>query len=258
VENTLLVGLSRQIVLERSMDVVANNLANMNTTGYKSENPLFEDYLRTRGRENRFNVPDRPVEFVLDRGTWHDFTQGALKPTGAPLDIGIKGDGFLVVQTPNGERYTRNGSLQINNQGQLVTSQGYPVLSDGGPIVFQDTDHDISISSRGRVAAIAGISPNNAETLRGTLRLVRFDSPQLLQKEGENLYSVQDGAAPAPVPDTDMQFQQGYVEGSNVNSVLEMTRMLQISRAYTAVANVLQQQSDLHKNAIQQLANVPA
>jgi flagellar basal-body rod protein FlgF/flagellar basal-body rod protein FlgG len=237
------------------MDVVANNIANMNTTGFKSDNPLFEEYLMPVARENRFNLQDRLVSFVNDRGTWRDMAPGSLQITNNPLDVAIDGNGFLVVQTAGGERYTRNGALQINAQGQLVTADGNVVVGDNGPITFQQTDHDVSITPDGRVTVIEGASPNNNETTRGTLRMVSFAQPQLLQKEGNNLFSAPAGVA--ATPDTTSQLKQGAIEKSNVQAVVEITRMIQISRAYQQMATLLQQQSELHKQAIQQLAQVP-
>ncbi len=119
-ENHLLVGLSRQVTLERQMDVVANNVANINTNGFKADRSLFEEFLTSRAHEDNFVGRDRRISFVQDRGTFKDFAQGASEQTKNPLDVAIDGDGFLVVQTPAGERYTRDGGLQINNQGQLV------------------------------------------------------------------------------------------------------------------------------------------
>src|SRR5882724_9666925 len=165
-ENTLLVGLSRQMVLERQMDVVANNVANINTTGFKADNSMFERFLMPVALENRFNAPDRRLNFVNDRGTWRDIRPGGMQQTGNPLDVAIDGNAFLVVQTPNGERYTRNGALQINAQGQLVTTDGAQVLGDNGPIVFQNTDRNVSISADGRVSVVEGAA-SNTESLRG-------------------------------------------------------------------------------------------
>ena len=99
-ENALLVGLSRQMVLERELDVVANNIANLNTTGFKADNSMFEEFLMPVARENRFKTPDRQMGFVNDRGTWHDFRAGSVQQTGNPLDVAIDGNAFLVVQTP--------------------------------------------------------------------------------------------------------------------------------------------------------------
>ncbi len=254
-ENALLVGLSRQMVLARELDVVANNIANVNTNAFKADNSLFEQYLMPVARENRFDVPDRQLSFVNDRGTWRDLRPGAIQHTGNPLDLAINGSGYLVVQTPNGERYTRDGALQINAQGQLVTADGSPVLGDNGPIVFQTTDHSIMVAPDGRVTVTeSGI--NSTEAQRGRIRLVSFDAPGQLQKEGENQYSAPAGVA--AVPDTTSTLMQGSIEKSNVNGVVEISRLIEISRAYTQVATLLQNQSDLHKSAIQQLANVPS
>jgi flagellar basal-body rod protein FlgF len=252
-ENTLLIGLSRQMVLERQMDVVANNVANVNTNGYKADKSLFQEYLRTGAREDNFIGSDRAVSFVLDRGSYRDFTQGPAEQTKNPLDVAIDGGGFLVVQTAAGERYTRDGGLQINNQGQLVTANGDAVLGTNGPIVFQPTDHDIAIAADGNISVVEGT--NRTDSVRGKLRLVSFADAQQLLKEGSNLYSAGNAAAQ---PDTASRVRQGFVEKSNVSSVAEMSRMIEVTRTYTQIANMLQQQSDLHKTAIDKLADVPA
>ena len=159
-ENTLLVGLSRQMTLERQMDVVANNVANINTTGFKADRSLFEEYLRSPAHEDNFVRADRRVSFVQDRATFHDFAAGPSEQTKNPLDVAIDGKAFLVVQTAAGERYTRDGGLQINNQGQLVTASGDPVLGTSGPIVFQPTDKAINIAADGNVTVRRGHRPH--------------------------------------------------------------------------------------------------
>ena len=168
-QNALLVGLSRQVALARELDVVANNIANLNTTGYKADGSLFEEYLDAAARADQTGSR---VSFVHDRGIWHDMSQGPIERTGNPLDVAIDGDGFLVVQTPRGERYTRNGAMQINATGQLVTSDGYPVLGDGGPITLQPTDRQVSISHDGTISVREGTS--KVDSARGKLRLVTF------------------------------------------------------------------------------------
>jgi len=253
-ENALLVGLSRQMVLERQIDALANNVANVNTNGYKADQTLFSEFLKTGAHEDNFVGRDRGVSFVLDNGTFRDFSQGATEQTGNPLDLAIDGGGFLAVQTPAGERYTRDGSLHVNNQGQLVTAAGYAVLGNSGPIVLQQTDHDISIAPDGNVTVQEGI--NRVDAVRGKLRIVNFAQPQSLVKEGANLYSAGGGAAAQP--DLTSRVRQGFIEKSNVNSVAEMSRMIEVTRTYTQISTLLQQQSDLHKSAIQQLADVPA
>lgn len=247
-ENALLIGLSRQMSLRRELDVVANNVANINTTGFKSDTVVFEEHLMPVARHDDFTGRDRRLSYVQDRATWHDMGQGPVKQTNNPLDVAVDGNAFLVVDTPRGERYTRNGSFQINAQGELVTSEGYRVLGDGGPLQFQNTDRDINIARDGTVSV-----PDGA---RGKLRLVTFDNAQRLQKDGASTF-----AAPA-----DMQAQQtelvhviqGTVEQSNVRGVVEMSRMINVTRSYTQIATLLQQQGDLRKSAIERLAEVPA
>src|SRR5262249_45598531 len=117
-ENASLIGLSRQMTLQREMDVVANNLANLNTTGFKADNNVFQEYLMPVARSDWFAGGDRRMSYVLDRATWHDMGQGSIQQTGNPLDVAIDGKAFIAVQTPQGERYTRNGALQINARGQ--------------------------------------------------------------------------------------------------------------------------------------------
>jgi flagellar basal-body rod protein FlgF len=252
-QNALLIGLSRQTVLERQLDVVANNIANVNTTGFKADQSLFEEYLTSGAHEDNFVGRDRRVSYVQDRGTYRDQAQGALEQTKNPLDIAISGSGYLAVQTAGGERYTRDGGLHLNNTGQLVTAAGDAVLGTSGPIVFQPTDHDINVAPDGTITVLEGTATTDA--LRGKLRVVSFADAQSLLKQGSNLYSAGAGAAQA---DTRSQVQQGFIEKSNVNSVVEMSRMIEVTRAYTQISTMLQQGSDLHKTAIEKLAEVPA
>src|SRR5262249_13698381 len=113
-ENTILIGVSRQMVLQREVDVGAHNVANPNTTGFKANAASFEEYLMPVARAGNFKGADQRLSYVQDRGTWLDLAQGALQQTGNPLDVAIDGEAFLAVQTPRGERYTRNGALQLN------------------------------------------------------------------------------------------------------------------------------------------------
>jgi flagellar basal-body rod protein FlgF len=129
------------------------------------------------------------------------------------------------------------------------------VLGDSGPIVFQTTDHNVAITPDGRITVVEA-GATNTESVRGQIHLVRFAAPQQLQKEGNNNYVAPAGVA--ALPDTASTLIQGSIEKSNVNSVVEVSRLIEISRAYSQVAQLLQNQSDLHKNAIQQLATVPS
>ena len=249
-QNAILVGLSRQVALGRELDVVANNIANINTTGYKADGSLFEEFLNSAARTDQSGGR---VSFVRDRGTWHDLSGGPIEKTGNPLDVAVDGKGFLVVQTARGERYTRNGSLQISATGQLVTSDGDPVTGEAGPITFQPNDRQVSISRDGTISVREGNS--KVDSQRGTLRLVSFDNVQQLQKDGAGTFNTTGGAQPQP--DKKSRVVQGAIEKSNVRGVVEMSRMIEITRSYTQVATILQQQHDLSQSAIDKLAEVP-
>jgi flagellar basal-body rod protein FlgF len=249
-QNALLVGLSRQVALARELDVVANNIANINTTGYKADGSLFEEFLASAARSD---PSSGRVSFVQDRGTWHDLSAGPIEKTGNPLNVAIDGNAFLVVQTQAGERYTRNGALQLNGNGELVTSDGNIVLGTAGPIVFQPTDQQIQISADGTISVREGTT--NTDSLRGALRLVSFDNPQQLRKGANSTFTAVGGAQPKP--STTARVIQGSIEKSNVRSMVEMSRMIEITRSYTDVANLLKLQSDLSQSAIDKLAEIP-
>lgn len=255
-ENTLLIGLSRQIALQRELDVVANNVANMNTTGYKADGSVFEEFIMPAAQGAGFQGADRRVSYVQDRATWRNFSAGPTRPTGNPLDVAIDGNAFFVVQTARGERYTRNGAFQINAQGELVTSTGDRVVGDGGPIQFQSTDNGISINPDGTITAREGGNSRN-DSARGKLRLVRFDNVQQLQKDGSSLFAAPAGVAPQDGSSTS-KVTQGSIEQSNVHSVIEMARMVEVTRTYTQIATMLQQFSDLRRSAVEKLAEIPA
>jgi flagellar basal body rod protein FlgG len=226
----------------------------MNTNGYKSDGSLFEEFV-SGAREGGFSGKDTSVRFVSDRGIWHDMQAGPMRQTGNPLDVSLDGEGFFTVATPGGPRYTRNGAFMINAQGQLVNSEGMVVQGENGPIVFQPSDRNIVISKDGRVTVNEGGSVRT-EGFRGKLRVVRFVRPQDLLKEGGSNFSAPPGVQPQPA--TAYRVQQSSLEGSNVNSVIEMTRMIEITRTYTQISAVLQQQGDMRKTALNQLAEVPA
>ena len=253
-QNALLVGLSRQVALSREMDVIANNLANMNTTGFKADGAVFEEYISPTASADNFPAADRRISFVQDRATWMDLSQGPLERTGNALDVAINGKGYLVVQTPRGERYTRNGAMQINSNGELVTAEGFRVMGESGPITFQPKDRNIAISQDGTISVQAG-NNTQTESQRGQLRLVSFDQPGRLQKDGTGVFQAPAGVTPQA--DKLSRVMQGTIEKSNVRSVIEMTRMIEVTRSYTHVANILTQQAELRRTAIDKLAEVP-
>lgn len=245
IENAQLISLSRQIALQRRMDVVANNVANMNTTGFKAENILFEEYVMPVARDQDFPRLDQPLSYVQDWATVHDLSGGAMIQTGNPLDVGLNGDGFFAVQTPAGERWTKAGSFQLSANGTLVDASGNPVLGDGGPIQFGPEETGITVGSDGSISSSAGP--------KGSLRLVEFANPQELTRQGDNLW-----AGGTPVAATNTSAMQGFVEKSNVSGVAEMAEMIRVTRAYESAANLAQKQDELRRSAIQRLGDANA
>ncbi len=244
-ENAQLVALSRQIALQHQMDVVANNMANINTTGFKASDLMFEDFLMPVARDNDFAGLDRQVHFTQDWSTVHDMSAGSFEQTGNPLDVALMGDGFLTVSTPAGQRYTRAGALAIDANGILADLNGNPVLGTSGPIKFDDTDTDITIGDDGT------ISTNNGA--KGKLAIAQFTDPQSLVREGDTYFS---GPASNAPPTTHVV--QGAIERSNVSGVTELTTMIRVQRAYQSLANLMQKQDDLRNTAIQRLGDVRA
>ena len=225
-ENTALIGVSHQAALRRQMETIANNIANMNTTGFKSERVMFVDHLVRNPSGDQLHDPK--LSFVRDVATVRDLSSGDLKHTGNPFDLAIEGDGFFVVQTPEGDRYTRNGRLRLDDTGQLVTDHGLPVLTAGGqPVVLSSTDTEITVSRDGTISSENGVL--------GRFRVVRFDNQQ-------NLRIVSAGLMASEEPPQDMDtplLVQGMLEGSNVESVVEMGRMINVHRAYDRTSKLI-------------------
>ncbi|HEV2560063.1 MAG TPA: flagellar basal-body rod protein FlgF [Microvirga sp.] len=245
-ENALLIGLSRQTALAREMDVIANNMANVTTNGFKAREARFSEYLMPVARADSFQRPDQRLSYVIDSGTPLDLSTGAIEMTGNPLNAAIKGDGFFAVQTPQGERYTRNGAFELNAQGQLVTSDGHAVLGQSGPITLGPEETNVSISPNGTVLTSQGE--------RGRIRMVRFADPRALNNVGANLFASQQ---PGEV-DTVSRVQGGAIERSNVQAIVEMSRMIDVNRNYTSVAGMISRMDELRRTAISRLADANA
>lgn len=242
-ENSILVTLSRQITLQRKMETIANNMANMNTAGFKSDELKFEEYLTPVASEESFSGQDKQVKFVIDPHMIRDMSEGAQRQTGNELDIALGGPGLLVVSTPQGERYTRNGQLKLSANGTLVTSEGYAVQGAGGDIVFEPGENHIVIGKDGTISTSAGV--------KGQLRLVEFENPQTLKKEGNSLYITDT----APRDSENTTVTQGAYESSNVQSMQQMTEMIETVRAYTSVSHMLEASDKTRGKAISQLGN---
>jgi flagellar basal-body rod protein FlgF len=173
-------------------------------------------------------------------------SSGPIVTTGNPLDVALGGKGYLAVETPAGERYTRAGSLQIAADGTLVDLDGNAVMGELGPIRFDPGETDIAISKDGTVTTSAGS--------KGRLRLVEFADDQAPRREGDNLWS---GANPIPATAT-TTVTQGAIEKSNVSGVGEITLMIRVQRAYESIASMLERQDEMQRTAIRQLGNANA
>ena len=235
-ENTGYIALSRQMTLRREMDVIANNMANLNTPAYKGQSMLFVEYLDTSDSGEK-------MSFVQDVALVRNLTEGQLTSTGNPLDMAIAGDAYFEVETPLGPRYTRNGVFQLNAEGQIVTSTGEIVLGDGGnAIILPPSSSDITITRDGTVSTDQGPA--------GRLRLVRFEDEQTLVKQANGLY---DAGGQAPLPAEDAEVLQGMVEGSNVQGIIELTKMIETVRHYASTGRMVNDEHERQRRAIQAL-----
>ena len=247
---------------EMRLEVLANNLANTNTTGYKEGEITFDSYMTRPGPE-QFPLPtdsflgmrgpgDIPFPFTSPAanalsvtypradGTHTDMTQGPLVPTGGPLDVAIEGDGFFIVDAPEGRRYTRDGSFNINTGGELVTKDGFPVLGAGNARI-QVGSGPVEIGVDGTVSSTAG----------PVGRLQRVGLPvESLRKMGQNLYSAPQGQE-IPLDDALGGFRQGFLENSNANPIRGMTQMIEANRAFESYMKMIQALDGLDGQAVQ-------
>ena len=216
-DNAIYVGLSRQMTLQRAMDVTANNLANMDTAGFKVEHlSIVTNPVSAPG--SAVGLGREPIKYSLDGGSSRDFSQGAMENTGGTFDLAIEGKGFFAVQAAGGTRYTRDGRFTTDAQNRIVDAAGEPVLDSGGsPLTVDPTLGTPVIGADGSVSQA---TKNGGASKIGRIGVTRFANKGALSKEGANQFSDPTGAAGATnAPDATVR--QGYVEKSNVNSVAE-------------------------------------
>ncbi|WP_417670899.1 flagellar basal-body rod protein FlgF [Roseibium sp.] len=244
-ENAQLITLSRQMSLRNQMDMVANNMANLTTTGYKTQRMVFEEVLMPLAEATEFKQGDENLSYVQDYGAGLNLLQGSIKLTGNDFDLAIDGDGWMVVQAGEQEAYTRDGSFHIAPNGMLVTADGDPVLTDGGPVTFTPEDGKVDIADDGTIVSELGI--------RGKIRVVDFDNPEDLKALGSNTYTHEN-----PIPMDKPRVIQGGLEESNVRGVIEIAHMVRITRAYETVSKLMADTDDLRQQAIQTLGRLEA
>lgn len=239
-DNTKYIALSRQMALWKQMDVVSNNMANMNTSGYKQDDAVFTSYLvKTNNAEGFGKVP---VYFTQDFGMYKDFKEGAIVQTGNTFDLALQGDAFFAIETPSGERYTRKGQFTMDGNGQLVTTEGNPVMSENNePFFFAPGEKEISISETGEVSTENGII--------GRLKTVQFADNQKLLKVADTMFENTAGNT-MQVMASESKIIQGAVEKSNVEPITEMTKMIKLQRSYEYVQQMIDEEHDRISNTI--------
>ena len=235
------VALSRQTALVRQMDVVANNLANVATPGFKAEAEVFTT---VPIRSQTFGLPQK-LAYVQDFATARDYSPGPMNPTGNDLDMAIQGNGFFVVQTANGIRYTRFGHFQLNAAGQLVTQQGDPVLAGGAPVTIDPDDGPVQVAGDGTISADR-TQQGNAQVVYGKLDVVDFQDRGTLKPEEGVMFTTD---AP-PIQVEKPAIVQRMLEQSNVQSVKELTTMIWVQRSYEAVQKFIDAEDDRMKRAV--------
>ena len=239
-ENTGYIALSRQMAMSRQMDVIANNMANMNTPAYQGESMMFVEYLQKNPDNEQFS-------YVQDIALVRNVTEGQKISTKNDLDVAIAGKGFFEIESELGMRYTRNGIFQLNSEGELVTSQGDKVMGEGSsPIVFPPSTDRITIARDGTISTEAGQI--------GRLNVVRFENEQAMIKGANGLYDA-DGQEAQEAEDAEIL--QGMFEGSNVLAIREMTTLIKAARSYAGAAKMIKSEHERLRRAIQTLGSTP-
>ena len=258
---------SAMVAQEQQQDVIANNLANVNTTGFKKDTALYvpfptvvlnsinDDKTLVQGGlgDNVYPIGERGrgVQLRVD-GVVPELTEeGSYVETSNNLDMAIKGNGMFEVMTPDGIRYTRNGNFSIDSSGQLVNQTGYPVMGQAGRIMLDS--NNVHVDESGRVFDVSSGKPQEIDTLRIGL----FTKEDKLRKQGDSLFYKLDGL---PLQEDDrvenVQIKQGYLESSNVNVVREMVDMISAYRAYEASSKAVQSQDSTLDKAVNNVGSV--
>ena len=260
-------AVSGAIAQSAKLDTIANNLANVNTPGFKRDQQVFKEYLTAYEKQpNTITVPRIPasiesfydvnggdMSFVDSAGTYTNFEQGTLKNTGNKFDLAIEGDGLFEVSTPQGVRYTRAGDFTVNNEGTLVTKQGFPVLRDGGvgapaagrEIKFNLSQADVSISPQGEVF--------DGKNTLGKLALMKVGNKDALRKVGANMYTLKDNIDAQLASASESKVSQGMLEGSNVNIVREMTDMITATRTFESTQKAIQAYDTMNGKSVNEI-----
>jgi flagellar basal-body rod protein FlgF len=237
-QTQIYVGLSSQLALRQQLDVLANNIANVNTVGFRAESVLFDSHLeKTQDRQN--------VAYVVDKFSYTDRKAGTFRETGNPLDVAIRGEGWLQVQTENGARFTRDGRLHLNPAGTLVNHMGYEVLgAGGGPVEIPDDAGTLQVMKDGTIG--------DGERVFGRIEIVQVADEGAMAHEAGGLYAGGGAVAAAE----GIELMQGTLELSNVNAVLAMTQLIDISAAYQRAQTLVEGSDETARNAIRTIGRI--
>ena len=248
-DNSTYVALSLAQAMRQELDVTANNIANANTAGFKGEHIVFESYLHDRAGVDA----DQDISFVTDAGSFTDTRQGPMTQTGNPLDIALLGKGWLSYETAEGQiAYGRDGRFAVDQQGNLITMSGARVLDVGGGAIALPPDAgDLTISRDGTISSI-----NNG--VIGQIGVFDLPDIQALVRIGNGLLTRSEGAGPAPAQISALETEvvQGSIEGSNVEPVTEMTRLMEIQRAYERAVNLMSGEDELRRDTLRRLGQI--
>lgn len=245
-------ALSGAIAQSTKLDTIANNIANVNTPGFKRDQQVFSEYLTANEKEPSTNPIPRDVaaiesfynmqggdkSYVHEKGTYTDFSQGSLKRTGGQLDLAIDGPGFFEVSTPTGIRYTRAGNFTLDGNGRLVTKEGYPVLKKAEPGT-PETERMIQFTGEAPSSITDSGFVFQGEDELGQLSLVNVSNPDSLMKIGNNLYGPRPSFTTETNPIPSPSLKQGFLETSNVNVVQEMTDMITTHRIFESTQKAI-------------------
>ena len=250
---------SGAIAYQMRLEILANNLANINTIGFKEDRTIFRSYLPDPADPTGQDIQETHVHtasevvppyllsntLVVFEGTEIDFSSGHLKHTGNPLNLALEGNGFFSIETPEGVQYTRNGNFALNGEGLLVTQEGLPVLGEGGEIKVDG--EDFLVDKEGNVS----VDGKQVDTLR----IVDFAEPRSLEKVGNSLFASVN-RTPSEITAEGFTVNQGFLELSNVEPIRVMTEMLEVLRGYESYQKVIQSVDEVTSKAIDEVGQV--
>lgn len=261
-QESLYIAASGGMIQQRKLETLANNLANVSTTGYKKDGLVFKeilpklnpdlDFESTRTALLEPEYSQRSVGYAALTGFTTDYKQGALMATGNPLDVALEGDGFFAVQTSEGVRYTRKGNFHLDEGNRIVSASGQPLLSASDQdLVVPPNSGEVTIDPQGTIT----VGDANQSVPIGQLKMVRFDDKTQLQKDGDSLFRQVWGNKPEKASVT-TTVKQGFAENSNVSVVEEMTKMIQTLRTFEAMQKLIQTVDDTDGLSVNSIARV--